>query len=106
MAYSSDVEEVRTILLEACHQLEWVNTKIKSQMRLSEFGENTLVFEVLVWTDNPWKSEEESAALNDAIWWALQDASITIAFPQLDVHFDPAPSVADPVSRSFPDHSE
>jgi len=27
--------------------------------------------------------------LNEAIWWAFKDAGITIAFPQLDVHFDP-----------------
>ena len=26
--------------------------------------------------------------LNDAVWWALQEADVTIAFPQLDVHFD------------------
>jgi small-conductance mechanosensitive channel len=25
--------------------------------------------------------------LNEAIWFALQDAGITIAFPQVDVHF-------------------
>ena len=28
-------------------------------------------------------------SLNETIWWALKNAGITIAFPQLDVHFDP-----------------
>ena len=28
-------------------------------------------------------------SINEAIWWALKKAGITIAFPQLDVHFDP-----------------
>ena len=32
--------------------------------------------------------------LNEAIWWALKDAGITIAFPQVDVHFDPPVSSA------------
>jgi small-conductance mechanosensitive channel len=27
--------------------------------------------------------------LRQAIWFAFKDAGITIAFPQLDVHFDP-----------------
>jgi small-conductance mechanosensitive channel len=27
--------------------------------------------------------------LNEVVWWTFKDAGITIAFPQLDVHFDP-----------------
>ena len=27
--------------------------------------------------------------LNHAIWEALREASVTIAYPQIDVHFDP-----------------
>jgi small-conductance mechanosensitive channel len=27
--------------------------------------------------------------LNETIWWAFKSAGVTIAFPQLDVHFDP-----------------
>jgi small-conductance mechanosensitive channel len=26
--------------------------------------------------------------LNEAIWWALKEQDVVIAFPQLDVHFD------------------
>ena len=28
--------------------------------------------------------------LNEAIWWAFKEEGIVIAFPQLDVHLDPA----------------
>jgi small-conductance mechanosensitive channel len=34
--------------------------------------------------------------LNKAIWWALADAGITIAFPQLDVHLDTPVRAATP----------
>jgi small-conductance mechanosensitive channel len=41
--------------------------------------------------------------LNKAIWWGLKDAGITIAYPQLDVHFDPTHAPASAESAARPD---
>ena len=38
---------------------------------------------------DPWRGRQLLSDLNEAIWWALKQADITIAFPQLDVHLDP-----------------
>jgi small-conductance mechanosensitive channel len=46
-------------------------------------------WEVSLWTDNPWEIRMQSAALRKAVWRALKDAGITIAYPQLDLHLDP-----------------
>ena len=64
---------------------------------LTEFGDASVNFEVSVWVDNPWQARQSMSKLHDAIWWALKDAGITIAFPQLDIHFDPP--VTDSVRR-------
>jgi len=42
-----------------------------------------------VWIEDPWGIGQYISDLNEAIWWSLKDAGIVIAFPQLDVHFDP-----------------
>ena len=46
------------------------------------------MWEINVWIRNPWVRQRLSSRLNEAIWWALKDKGITIAFPQLDVHLD------------------
>ena len=56
---------------------------------LMEFGDSSVVWEVSVWAEDPWSASVTRSDLNKAIWWALAEAGITIAFPQVDVHFDP-----------------
>ena len=53
-----------------------------------EFGSSSVDFEVSVWVDDPWNARRLRGELNRAIWWALKEAGITIAFPQLDLHLD------------------
>ena len=57
-------------------------------MLLNEFGSSSVNFEVMVPMVDPWKARQRLSDLNEAIWWALKDAGVTIAFPQVDVHFD------------------
>ena len=56
---------------------------------MKEFGDSSVNFHVCVWIENPWKLRIYRSDLNEKIWWALKEAGITIAVPQLDVHFDP-----------------
>jgi small-conductance mechanosensitive channel len=56
---------------------------------MTEFADSAVNFKVFVWTNEPWISRRLTSQLNEAIWWALKEAGIVIAFPQLDVHFDP-----------------
>jgi small-conductance mechanosensitive channel len=53
------------------------------------FGDSSVVYRVLVWIEDPWIAGWLRSALNEAIWWALKDAGVVIAFPQLDVHIAP-----------------
>jgi small-conductance mechanosensitive channel len=56
-------------------------------------------WEVSVWIDDPWRVRSRRSDLQLAVWRALKQAGITIAFPQLDVHLDPA----GPVGRQLPE---
>jgi hypothetical protein len=56
---------------------------------LTGFGDNSVNWEIGVWMNDPWNSRMASSDLHLSLWWAFKDEDLTIAFPQLDVHFDP-----------------
>jgi small-conductance mechanosensitive channel len=55
---------------------------------MKAFGNSSVDWEVSVWYEDPWNRLRRNSDLHEAIWWALKDAGITIAFPQLDLHLD------------------
>jgi small-conductance mechanosensitive channel len=89
VVYSSDMAQVRRVLEEVAGKMEWRSPVQAPRILLSDFGDSSVNFEVSVWIDNPWRMRHHLNLLNEAVWWGLKDAGITIAFPQLDVHFDP-----------------
>lgn len=89
VVYSADMRAALAALEAAATGLEWRLQDRAPQVLMTEFGDNAVIFETYVWTDDPWQARRRTSDLNQAIWWALKDAGITIAFPQLDVHFDP-----------------
>jgi small-conductance mechanosensitive channel len=89
VTYSSDMALVRRVLKETAKGLVWRSATPEPRVQLREFGDSSVNFEVSVWIDDPWRMQQRRNELNDAVWWALKEAGVTIAFPQLDVHFDP-----------------
>ncbi|MGD8496882.1 MAG: mechanosensitive ion channel [Gemmatimonadales bacterium] len=90
VVYGSDMDEVRRVLQETADGIEWRTRENDPVILMKEFGASSVNFVVSVFTENPWNLRQQRSALNEAIWWALKDAGITIAFPQLDVHLDGA----------------
>jgi len=88
VAYGSDMEQVRDVLLEAAGAVEFRNPAKDPVCLLMEFGDSSVNFDVSIWTNDPWVSRANRSHLNFAVWHALKDAGITIAFPQMDVHLD------------------
>ena len=75
--------------------MPWRLPEDEPRIRLLDFGDSAVDFGVLVFTDDPWRQRRYKAELRKAIWFAFQDADITIAFNQIDIHFDP------PVTQAF-----
>lgn len=90
VVYSADPRHVMATLEGAAAGLEWRDRDRPPQVVLTEFGDSSVNFEVRVWIHDPWRATTLESSLNEAVWYALKDAGITIAFPQLDVHLDPA----------------
>lgn len=92
VSYGSDMQEVEGVLLSAAASIEGRRKDRDPVALLIEFGDSSVVWEVSIWTDDPWPAVNTRSSLNKAVWWRLKDAGITIAFPQLDVHFRGAPA--------------
>jgi small-conductance mechanosensitive channel len=95
VAYGSNMDRVREVLLEAGKSVPDRVEEKDPVVLLLQFGNSSVDFEVSVWATDPWMARVTKSHLNFAIWNHLKAAGITIAFPQLDVHFDKeAPEVA------------
>lgn len=87
VAYESDVPLTMKVLRAAAQGAPRSPAR-EPVVILTDFGSSSIDFEVSVWTDDPWTKYPTASALAEAIWAALKEAGIVIAFPQLDVHFD------------------
>ncbi len=105
VSYDSDLALVRRVLTETAVSLSGRLADRDPRVLLTEFGDSSVNFEVLVWSDDPWVARVTKSQLNEAIWWAFKKAGIVIAYPQLDVHLHrvaaaaaahPAPAAQDP----------
>ena len=89
VAYGSDMKRVREVLLKAGASVASRVQEKDPVVLLLEFGSSSVDFELSIWAEDPWAARVTRSDLNMAIWEYLKEAGITIAFPQLDVHFDP-----------------
>jgi potassium efflux system protein len=91
VVYSSDMRLVRTTLEAVAAEVSarYAVPDTTPAVLLTEFGNHAVNWEVAIWMNDPWSVRPAKSALHEAIWWAFKERDIVIAFPQLDVHFDP-----------------
>jgi small-conductance mechanosensitive channel len=91
VAYDSDVEQVRTLLLAAALEHERVLRDPAPSVALSAFGVDGLEFTVGYWIGDPENGQLNiRSAINISILHTLQTHGIQIPFPQRVIHTTPA----------------
>lgn len=88
VAYESDLELVRKTLEQAIDKLDWRSRAKSPVVYLREFGDSSVKYSVDVWIDDANDSRGRKSDLHEAVWWALKDKDIAIAYPQLDLYLD------------------
>ena len=88
VAYDSDLRHVREVLTAAARDVPWREPSMDPVILLRQFGNSSVDYDVSVWVEDPFGRSLSQSNLNEAVWFALKDAGITIAFPQLDLHLD------------------
>ncbi|MCB0402557.1 MAG: mechanosensitive ion channel [Flavobacteriales bacterium] len=86
VAYGTDVEKVRTILLACAAANPKVSKTPESQVFFNDFGDSSLVFQLLFWIEDTWQTELVKSELRFAINAKFKEEGIQIPFPQRDVH--------------------
>ncbi len=84
--YDSDMDQVAEVLEGAARQVPGQTGGRDPTALLLRFGDSAVQWEVSVWTHQPWTTNQTRSELNRAIWLALKQADIIIAYPQLDVN--------------------
>jgi small-conductance mechanosensitive channel len=93
VAYGSDVDQVREVLLAALEGVPHVSEDQPPVVRFVAMGESSLDFQVLVWLKHPVFRGRVIDHINTQVYKALTAAGIEIPFPQRDLHIKewPAP---------------
>lgn len=101
VSYDSDMDMVIRVLEKTASDVTWRLPEPGPAVRLLEFGSSSVDFGVYVSIDDPWQQRVLMSELRKDIWFAFKDAGITIAYPQLDVHFDSSivETVADTIKK-------
>jgi len=92
VAYDSDPENVRKILLNVAKKNRYVMKERPAEVWFSEYGESALHFRLLVWIDIRHIAREEvRSLLYYELFQALKAAGIQIPYPQRDIHIISTP---------------
>lgn len=90
VAYGTDTREASRLMLKAAHDHEKTLKAPEPFVLFTDFGDNSLVFEVYFWLSMGRLMERRmiESDIRFRIDDLFREASIVIAFPQQDVHLD------------------
>ncbi len=86
VAYGSDPQRVLEILTAAAAAHPLVAAKPPPEAFMKDFGADALLFDLVLWTDEPLKALRVHSDIAVAITTALRGAGIEIPFPQRHLH--------------------
>src|SRR5205814_6471246 len=88
VAYGSDLDKVRDVLLEVAREDSHVLDEPKPTVFLETFGESSINLELVVWSrEMSYRPRRFRSDLNFAIAQKLREAGIQIPSPQRDLNF-------------------
>ena len=96
VAYGTEIELVRRLLLQAAHEHPLVIDAPKPDVVLRGFGESALEFHLLAYVPRRDLTAQVHSELNCAIDAAFRKAGIVIPFPQRELHVHAAPGTTAP----------
>ena len=86
VAYGSDSELVTRLLKQAALAHPKVNKKEGVTVRLTEFTENHMFFQLIFWADQSWFINNTRSEIRLEVDRLFREYKINIPYPQLDIH--------------------
>ncbi|MBM9603703.1 mechanosensitive ion channel family protein [Desulfopila inferna] len=91
VAYGSDIDLVRSILMEIAQKERLVCKSPEARVRFRTFGASSLDFELLAWVDNPELRGQAMDKLNEAIYKKFTEMNIEIPYAKQDLYIKGLP---------------
>ncbi len=91
VAYGSDIDRVRDVLMEIALAHHGIATDPEPRVRFRRFGESGLEIELLGWIDEPVLRGRTIDALNTEIYKRFLEVGIEIPFPKRDLYIKEMP---------------
>ncbi|MDH5611367.1 MAG: mechanosensitive ion channel family protein [Gammaproteobacteria bacterium] len=92
VAYGTDVDEVKNILLDVAAQEKEVCKDPEPRVRFRQFGASSLDFELLCWIEDPVFRGRVIDILNTAVYKQFQQRNIEIPYSKQDIYIKSLPS--------------
>jgi len=86
VAYGSDIDLVINILEESAFEHEDISTRETIEARLVNFGNSSLDFQVLFFSENIFRIGKVKSDIRKTISRKFAENNIAIPFPQMDLH--------------------
>ncbi len=86
VAYEAEPNVVKKVLADAVAAVEGVLKDREPTVRILEFGDSAITYEVKYWVDDHAKYQEYNDATRTALWYALKKANIKIPYPIREIH--------------------
>ena len=106
VAYDSDVELVTETLLRAAEGVDHVLEEPKPSVQFLSFGDYSLNFRLLVWTNRPRRHPSIKSDINYRIHRLFKEAGIEIPFPQQDLNLRGGSLQIAPLHDDGPEEAE
>ena len=82
VAYGTDIDRVRRVLIEAITQEDWIMSDKPVEALFLEFQDSGMLFRVRCWIEHYVETRRVIDKMNTAIYKALNESGIEIPFPQ------------------------
>ena len=100
MAYGTDVDRLRTLLIEVAEGTPHVCKRPEPRVRFRQFGDSSLNFELLLWIPTPELRGKVLDAVNTAVYKVLNEERIEIPYPKRDVYVRALPPLSSSGDRA------
>ena len=86
VAYGSDIDQVRKVLMDIAISNKDVSNDPEPRVRFRQFGESSLMFQLLFWVEKPEMRGRVSDSIHSSIYKNFNQDNIEIPFPQRTLH--------------------
>ena len=86
VAYGSDIDKVKAILIRIANEAEYVLSKPAPSVSFDNFGDNSIALTLVVWISDIAFAGSALSTMRERIYSDFIKNSIEMPFPQMDVH--------------------